>query len=85
MFSGTIAGTMRLQLGDDLKLWSGTIAGSMFSGVKLISARHPEPYCISIYLWLKTRRLGRFLKKTLSTQNNKLKVLSESESDVDSV
>ena len=51
--------------------------------LKLMSARRPGAYCICNLLRLKTRRLGRFLRKTQSTQNNKLKVLSES--DVDSV
>ena len=51
--------------------------------LKLMSARRPGAYCICNLLRLKTRRLGRLLKKTSSTQNNKLKVLSES--DVDSV
>jgi hypothetical protein len=48
-----------------------------------MSARRPGAYCICNLLRLKTSRLGRSLKKTSSTQNNKLKVLSES--DVDSV
>jgi hypothetical protein len=49
--------------------------------LKLMSARRPGAYCICNLLRLKTRRLGRFLKKTQSTQNNKLKVLSESHVD----
>jgi hypothetical protein len=45
---------------------------------ELISARHPEPYCISIYE-VENTSAGPILKENLVYTNNKLKILSESD------